>query len=311
MHYNYFIVILHVHFARVAKGVGEYLDKINYSLKENIMKKLIALFAASTVASTAAVAGVALSGAASVSYDDNGSTGGAASDGASSTTYDADLTIVGTSGDSTLTVVSDIDAAWSITSVDLATEIGPVTIAADMFNTNETNLDDGDGDYKSSEEPDDRSISVTLDAPVGDMTVGLDDDGEVTLSGTWAGVTITHAVDADTTTGAVSVAGMDVSVTNKAAATTWSVATTVSGVDLTLDSENDVTAVFGLAGNTLTLTHNASRASVTSNATVYSTDAVVAYTTAALSRDLTSGATLTATYSTKDDSLTLKAAVTF
>jgi len=304
MHYNYFIVILHVHFARVAKGVGEYLDKINYSLKENIMKKLIALFAASTVASTAAVAGVALSGAASVSYDDNGSA-------ASATTYDADLTIVGTSGDSTLTVVSDIDAAWSITSVDLATEIGPVTIAADMFNTNETNLNDGDGDYKSAEEPDDRSISVTLDAPVGDMTIGLDDDGEVTLSGTWAGVTITHAVDADKTTGAVSVAGLDVSVTNKANATTWSIATTVSGVDLTLDSENDVTAEFGLAGNTLTLTHNAARASVSSNATNFSTDAVVAYTTAALSRDLTSGATLTATYSTKDDSLTLKAAVTF
>ena len=304
MHYNYFIVILHVHFARVAKGVGEYLDKINYSLKENIMKKLIALFAASTVASTAAVAGVALSGAASVSYDDNGSA-------ASATTYDADLTIVGTSGDSTLTVVSDIDAAWSITSVDLSTEIGPVTITADMFNTDETNLDDGDGDYKSSEEPDDRSISVTLDAPVGDMTIGLDDDGEVTLSGTWAGVTITHAVDADKTTGAVSIAGMDVSVTNDAAATTWSIATTVSGVDLTLDSENDVTAAFGLAGNTLTLTHNASRASVSSNATNYSTNAVVAYTTAALSRDLTSGATLTATYSSKDDSLTLKAAVTF
>ena len=304
MHYNYFIVILHVHFARVAKGVGEYLDKINYSLKENIMKKLIALFAASTVASTAAVAGVALSGAASVSYDDNGSA-------ASATTYDADLTIVGTSGDSTLTVVSDIDAAWSITSVDLATEIGPVTIAADMFDVVETHVDDGDGDYTSTENPDDRSISVTLDAPVGDMTIGLDDGGEVTLSGTWAGVTITHAVDADKTTGAVSVAGMDVSVTNKAAATTWSVATTVSGVDLTLDSENDVTAEFGLAGNTLTLTHNASRASVTSNATVYSTEAAVAYTTAALSRDLTSGATLTATYSTKDDSLTLKAAVTF
>ena len=28
-----FIVILHVYFARVAKGVGEYLDKINYSFK--------------------------------------------------------------------------------------------------------------------------------------------------------------------------------------------------------------------------------------------------------------------------------------
>jgi hypothetical protein len=143
------------------------------------------------------------------------------------------------------------------------------------------------------------------------MTVGLDDGGEVTLSGTWAGVTITHAVDADKTTGAVSIAGLDVSVTNKADATTWSVATTVSGVDLTLDSENDVTAAFGLAGNTLTLTHNAARASVSSNATNYSTKAAVAYTTAALSRDLTSGATLTATYSTKDDSLTLKAAVTF
>ena len=268
------------------------------------MKKLIALFAASTVASTAAVAGVALSGAASVSYDDNGSA-------ASATTYDADLTIVGTSGDSTLTVVSDIDAAWSITSVDLATEIGPVTIAADMFNTNETNSDDGDGDYLSSEEPDDRSISVTLDAPVGDMTVGLDDDGEVTLSGTWAGVTITHAVDADKTTGAVSVAGMDVSVTNKAAATTWSVATTVSGVDLTLDSDNGVSAAFGLAGNTLTLTHVAEVASVAATATNYSTEAADAYTTAALSRDLTSGATLSATYDDSNESLTLKASVAF
>mgnify|MGYP001177042954 FL=1 len=269
------------------------------------MKKLIALFAASTMASTAAVAGVALSGSASVSYDDNGSA-------ASATTYDADLTIVGTGGSSTLTAVYDLHGTGFATeSVDLATTIGPVTIAADMFDVAETNLDDGDGDYLSSEEPTDTSVTVSLDAPVGDMTIGLDDEGEVTLSGTWAGVTITHAVDADKTTGAVSIAGMDVSVTNDDGSTTWSVATTVSGVDLTLDSENDVTAAFGLAGNTLTLTHNASRASVSSNATNYSTDAAAAYTTAALSRDLTSGATLTATYSSKDDSLTLKAAVTF
>ena len=40
---------------------------------ENKMKKLIALFAVSAVASTSAIAGVALSGSASVSYDDNGS----------------------------------------------------------------------------------------------------------------------------------------------------------------------------------------------------------------------------------------------
>ena len=270
------------------------------------MKKLIALFAVTTMASTAAVAGVALSGTATVTYDDNGS-------GASATTYDADLTIVGTGGSSTLTAVYDLHGTGFATeSVDLATTIGPVTIAADMFDVEETNVDDGDGDYVSDAvEPTDTSVTVSLDAPVGDMTIALDDEGEVTLSGTWAGVTITHAVDADKTTGAVSIAGMDVSVTNDAAATTWSIATTVSGVDLTLDSENDVTAAFGLAGNTLTLTHNASRASVSSNATNYSTDAVVAYTTAALSRDLTSGATLTATYSTKDDSLTLKAAVTF
>ena len=48
------------------------------------MKKLIALFAVSAVASTSAVAAIALSGTASVSYDDNGSA-------ASATTYDADL----------------------------------------------------------------------------------------------------------------------------------------------------------------------------------------------------------------------------
>ena len=36
------------------------------------MKKLIALFAVSTLASTSAIAGVALSGSASVAYDDNG-----------------------------------------------------------------------------------------------------------------------------------------------------------------------------------------------------------------------------------------------
>jgi hypothetical protein len=43
----------------------------------------------------------------------------------------------------------------------------------------------------------------------------------------------------------------------------------------------------------------------------YSTASAVSYSTVAISRDLTSGATLTATYSTSDDSLTLKAAVAF
>mgnify|MGYP000453914028 CR=1 FL=1 len=41
------------------------------------MKNLIALFAVSAMASTAAVASIALSGTASVSYDDNGSSASA------------------------------------------------------------------------------------------------------------------------------------------------------------------------------------------------------------------------------------------
>ena len=49
-----------------------------------------------TLASTGALASVALSGSASVSYDDNGTA-------ASATTYDADLSIVGTAGGTTVT----------------------------------------------------------------------------------------------------------------------------------------------------------------------------------------------------------------
>ena len=44
---------------------------------------------------------------------------------------------------------------------------------------------------------------------------------------------------------------------------------------------------------------------------VYATEARAAYTTVAIARDLTSGATLTATFSSANDSLALKAAVTF
>ena len=97
---------------------------------ENKMKKLIALFAVSStalLASTAAVASVALSGSASVSYDDNGSA-------PSGTTYDADMTIVGTAGGTTLTASYDMEGtSLATTAVDMSTTIGPVTIAADMF----------------------------------------------------------------------------------------------------------------------------------------------------------------------------------
>ena len=268
------------------------------------MKKLIALFAVTTLASTGALAGVALSGSASVSYDDNGTS-------AAATTYDADLSVVGTAGATTVTIGADVDATWFLTGADMATTIGPVTIAADMHNATATTADDGDGD--SITDADDRSVSVTLDVPVGDATIGLNDSGDTTISGTFSGVTITHTIQDgdDETVASAAIAGMDISITNDAGASTWSIGTTVSGVALTLDSENDVTAAFGLAGNTLTVSHFGARASIATSATTYSTSAVAAYTTAAIARDLTSGATLTATYSSLDDSLTLKAAVTF
>jgi hypothetical protein len=268
------------------------------------MKKLIALFAVTTMASTSAIAGVALSGSASVSYDDNGSS-------AAATTYDADLSVVGTNGGTTVTIGMDVDADITLTGADLSSKIGPVTIAADMFDETNTTLNDGDGDPRT--DGDDRSVTVSLDVPVGDATIGLDNSGNVSVAGTFSGVTITHTIKdgADKTVGSASIAGMDISLTNDAGSTTWSIGTTVSGVALTLDSENDVSATFGLAGNTMVVTHNGKRDAVPDSSTNFYSDAVAAYTTVAVTRDLTSGAALTATFSSLDDSLTLKAAVTF
>jgi len=286
---------------------------------ENKMKKLIALFAVTSMASTAAVASVALSGSASVSYDDNGTF-------ASATSYDADMTIVGTAGGTTLTASYDMDgSSMSTTAVDLTTTIGPVTIAADMFDevtadsTAATAGTAGQQVYEST----DTGVTVSLDVPIGDATVALDNSGNVILSGTWSGVTLSHTVgDTTSTTATVALAGIDMNVTNKGGSTTWDLATTVSGIDLTLTSGQDVTAAFGLAGNTMTVSTFSSDASAAASAGnaagthangygTYSSASAASYSTVAIARDLTSGATLTATYSTKDDSLTLKAAVTF
>jgi len=270
------------------------------------MKKLIALFAVTTLASTAAMAGVALSGSASVSYDDNGTS-------ASATSYDADISAVGTNGGTTVTIGMDVNGAnAAITGADLATKIGPVTIAADMFD--EVSLDASTVSGGQRTETTDTSVTVSLDVPVGDMTIGLDNSGNVVLSGTFSGVTVSHTVgDTTTTTASAAIAGIDMSVTNKAGATTWTLDTTVSDVDLTLTSAQKITAAFGLAGNTLTVTRVPAVAAHTGTVADndWDTTAVASYSTAAISRDLTSGATLTATYSTLDDSLTLKAAVTF
>jgi len=286
---------------------------------ENKMKKLIALFAASTVASTAAVAGIALSGTASVSYDDNGS--GSAAANASATSYDADISVVGTTGTTTVTVGMDVNGAnAAITGADMSTTIGPVTIAADMHD--ETTLTTATGGQTL--ESTDTGVTVSLDAPIGDATIGLDNSGNVSVSGTWSGVTLSHTIKdgSDTTTGSASIAGMDVSITNDAGSSTWSLGTTVSGVDLTLASSKAITAAFGLTGNTMTISHTAERASAaaktgTANgdgANGYGTNSVASkasFTTVAISRDLTSGAALSATYDSSNESLTLKASVAF
>jgi len=202
------------------------------------MKKLIALFAASTVASTAAVAGVALSGTASVSYDDNGSA-------ASATTYDADMTVTGTSGGTTLTASYDMEGTkLATTAATLATTVGMLTISADMFNeVSAATTSTGGGQIFEST---DTSVTVSLDVPVGDMTIGVDNSGDVVLSGTFSGVTVSQTIgDTNSTTLDAAIAGIDMSVTNKGGATTWTLDTTVSAWGLSSGVE---TASGGVGG---------------------------------------------------------------
>ena len=284
------------------------------------MKKLIALFATTAVASGSAMGAIALSGAASISYDDNGSS-------ASVTKYDADLTIVGTAGTTTYTTSMDIDGGTdgsasttinntdvNVTAATLATTIGPVTISADMYDGNDAATVSSTGGL-ITDSGDNRSISISLDAPIGDATIGLDDSGDVTVTGTFSGVTVSHTMQdgTDTTSGSASIAGMDITLTNDAGATEWTLGTTVAGTAVTLGSDNAVTATFGVTGNTVVVSHTAERAEVATatSTTKHTTAQKNAYTTVAVSRDLTSGATLSATYNTFDDSLTLKAAVAF
>ena len=170
----------------------------------------------------------------------------------------------------------------------------------------------------------DTGVTVDLDESFGDATIGHDNLGNVSVSGTWSGVTVAHTIQdgSDKTTGSASIAGMDMTLTNDAGATEWSIGTTVSGVAVTLNSDKAVSAAFGLAGNTMTVSHTADRAAAdakvgTANgdgANGYGTNAVASktsFTTVAISRALTSGATLAATYNSFDESLTLKASVAF
>jgi hypothetical protein len=281
---------------------------------ENKMKKLIALFATTAVASGSAMGAIALSGTASVSYDDNGSS-------PSATSYDADLSIVGTAGSTTYTTSFDIDGGtdsaagddMSMTGATLATTIGPITISADMYDEDDSATVTTTGGL-IADSGDNRSVTVSLDAPVGDATIGLDDSGDVTVTGTFSGVTVAHTMQdgTDTTTGSASIAGMDITLSNDAGATEWTIGTTVAGTAVTVGSDKSISATFGVTGNTVVVAHTAERASrASTTATKHAVSQKDAFTTIAVSRALTSGATLAATYNTFDSSLTLKASVAF
>jgi hypothetical protein len=274
---------------------------------ENKMKKLIALFATTAVASGTAMGAIALSGTASVSYDDKGAA-------ASATTYDADLTVTGTAGATTFTQAMDIDTAVGVTATTLATTVGPLTVSADMYNEDDSTTVTTTGGRKT-DSGDNRSVTVSLDAPLGDATIGLNDGGDVTVTGTFSGVTVAHTLsdDGDSTTGSASIAGMDVSITNDDGSTTWTLGTTVAGTAVTLDSDANVTATFGVTGNTVVVSHTSERAATTptNTNTHWNTSQKDAFTTIAVSRDLTSGAAISATYDSFDDALTLKASVAF
>jgi acyl-CoA hydrolase len=274
---------------------------------ENKMKKLIALFATTAVASGSAMGAIALSGSASVSYDDKGSA-------ASATTYDADMTVTGTAGATTFTQSMDIDAAVAVTATTLATTVGPLTVTADMFNEDDSTTVTTTGGRKT-DSGDNRSVTVSLAAPIGDANLALDDSGDLTISGTWSGVTVSHKMSdgGDVTSGSASLAGMDVSVTNDDGSSTWSIGTTVAGTAVTLNSDSAATATFGVTGNTVVVSHTSDRAAATATNTDthWNTTAKAAFTTIAVSRDLTSGAVISATYDSFDDALTLKASVAF
>jgi hypothetical protein len=207
----------------------------------------------------------------------------------------------------------DIDAGISVTSSSLSTTIGPLTVSADMHDEDNTATVSTTGGL-ISDSADDRSVTVSLDAPVGDATIGLDNSGDVTVSGTFSGVTISHTVKngADKTVGSASIAGMDISLTNDAGSSSWTIGTTVAGTAVTVGSDKSVSATFGVTGNTVVVSHTAERASAAStSSTKHPVSQKDAFTTIAVSRDLTSGAALAATYNTFDSSLTLKASVAF
>ena len=193
------------------------------------------------------------------------------------TTGTASLTISGTNGASSASATLDL-VAGGMSGAEMTTSIGPVAVSATI---------DSAGNA---------AATLSLDVLAGDVTISLDQAGAATITSTVAGVTISHTMKQGSapavTTGSATLAGMDVNVSRDGSTTTWDISTTLNGVTLKIDNLGEVTASMGLAGNTVTIT-NASSTTVT------------------ITRDLTSGASLEAGYSTDGNKLTLTASVSF
>jgi hypothetical protein len=190
------------------------------------------------------------------------------------TTGSAEMTATATSGASTFAATFDIDAG-TFGGGTLTTQIGPVAVSGVIATGGAA------------------AVTLSMDVLAGDINIALNDSGVATLTATVSGVAITHVIDGDTSVSA-SLAGMDVTAsTDNTAGKKWSVSTTLNGVTISIKDNGETTASMGLAGNTVTITNGGS-------------------TTVAITRDLTSGASLTATYATAGTgTLTLEAGITF
>ena len=201
------------------------------------MKKLMALTAAAVMTSTAAMADVALSGAASVTFNDNGTA-------ANTTSSAATLTITGSNGGTAAAATLDL-IGGGMTAGNFTTSIGPVGVSAAMAGGSAV------------------AVTLSIDVLAGDVSIALDQAGNATVSTTVAGVALSHTIGG-TTKGSATLAGMDVAIERtNAGDTTWDVSTTLNGVTLSIDEAGAVTASMGLAGNTVVIANGTAGTTVT------------------------------------------------
>ena len=69
----------------------------------------------------------------------------------------------------------------------MTTTVGPLSVSADMFDEDDSTTVTTTGGRRT-DSGDNRAVTVSLVAPIGDANLALDYSGDVTVSGTWSGV---------------------------------------------------------------------------------------------------------------------------